>query len=61
MEYRLTQSLLAGQDFYEGIRAQLVDKDRNPKWDPPTLAGVNDATIGDYFKEPPQGDLTFPD
>ena len=25
-------------DLVEGIRAQLVDKDRNPRWDPPTIA-----------------------
>lgn len=25
-------------DLVEGIRAQLVDKDRNPKWNPPTIA-----------------------
>jgi enoyl-CoA hydratase len=61
MEYRLTQSVLAGHDFYEGIRAQLVDKDRNPKWDPPTLAGVDEAAIDAYFLPPPHGDLTFPD
>src|SRR5579883_226145 len=60
MEYRFTQSILEGHDFYEGIRAQLIDKDRNPKWDPPALAGVDERTIGDYFKAPAHGDLTFP-
>ena len=61
MEYRLTQSILEGHDFYEGIRAQLIDKDRGPKWAPPTLGDVDDAAVGDYFKTPPHGDLTFPD
>jgi enoyl-CoA hydratase len=61
MEYRLTQSILAGHDFYEGIRAALVDKDRNPKWNPATLDGVDEATLDRYFAPPPHGDLTFPD
>jgi enoyl-CoA hydratase len=61
MEYRLTQSILEGHDFYEGIRAQLIDKDRNPKWRPAALAAVDDSTISDYFKTPAHGDLTFPD
>lgn len=61
MEYRLTQSILAGHDFYEGIRAQLVDKDRNPKWNPTALDAVDDTTIDRHFQPPPHGDLTFPD
>jgi enoyl-CoA hydratase len=60
-EYRLTQSILAGHDFYEGVRAQLIDKDRSPKWNPPTLELVTDAMVEACFAPPPHGDLTFPD
>jgi enoyl-CoA hydratase len=49
MEYRLTQAALAGHDLFEGIRAVLVDKDRNPRWDPPTLDGVDDAAVTARF------------
>jgi enoyl-CoA hydratase len=61
MEYRLTQTILAGHDFYEGIRAVLVDKDRNPKWNPATLNAVDDAAIAALFAAPLHGDLTFDD
>jgi enoyl-CoA hydratase len=59
MEYRLSQSILADHDFYEGIRAQLIDKDRNPKWRPATLDAISDGDIDRYFLPPPDGDLTF--
>ncbi|GIL41303.1 enoyl-CoA hydratase/isomerase family protein [Roseiterribacter gracilis] len=59
MEYRLTQSVLADHDFYEGIRALLIDKDKQPKWKPATLAEVGD--VARYFAAPADGDLTFED
>jgi enoyl-CoA hydratase len=61
MEYRLTQSVLAGRDFYEGVRAVLVDKDHNPKWYPNTLDAIDGSAIEDHFLVPLRGDLTFPD
>ena len=59
MEYRLSQSVLAGHDFYEGVRAQLVDKDRSPKWYPARLDAVDDSAIDSLFVTPLHGDLTF--
>ena len=40
---------LAGPDFREGIRAQVVDKDRNPRWKPATLAEVTAEDVAAYF------------
>ena len=59
MDYRLSQSVLAGRDFYEGVRAQLVDKDKQPKWYPATLDAVDDTAIDTLFVPPLHGDLTF--
>ncbi|MDG3441517.1 enoyl-CoA hydratase/isomerase family protein [Nitrospirillum amazonense] len=61
MEYRMTQAVMAGHDFYEGIRAQLVDKDRQPKWRPTTLAEVSESEVERHFQPVPSGDLTFTD
>ena len=47
MEYRLASRVLGGHDFREGVRAALIDKDRNPQWQPSALAGVGD--IDAYF------------
>ncbi len=57
-EYRVSCASLRSHDFVEGIRAQLVDKDRNPRWSPASLAGVTDADVRAYF-EPADPDLTF--
>lgn len=39
-DYRMGLALFAEHDFREGIRAALVDKDRAPRWDPPTLGAI---------------------
>ncbi|MDR6437803.1 enoyl-CoA hydratase [Paenarthrobacter nicotinovorans] len=48
-EYRVGLRCLAGPDFREGIRAQVVDKDRNPQWKPPILADVRPSDVEGYF------------
>lgn len=48
-EFRVAVRCVAAPDFVEGVRAQLVDKDRNPRWQPATLAGVEDAALDAYF------------
>ena len=37
-------------DFSEGVRALLVEKDNSPKWKPSTLEEVDDATVSSYFE-----------
>lgn len=59
MEYRLSQRCMAGYDFYEGIRAVLVDKDKTPVWSPKTLEEVDDEVIEQYFYPLGDRELTF--
>ena len=58
MEYRLSQGFMAGHDFFEGIRAVIVDKDQAPRWRPARLEDVRDADVEDYFTSRID-DLTF--
>lgn len=48
-EYRMACAFLAGNEFIEGIRAAVVDKDWKPRWHPGTLAEVDDAVVDHYF------------
>lgn len=48
-EWRLASRIADGHDFYEGVRALLVDKDNAPQWQPATLADVSDAAVEAYF------------
>ena len=48
-EYRVGLRFLAGHDFREGIRAQVVDKDRNPHWRPASLAEVSAEDVEAFF------------
>lgn len=57
-EYRVSCGSLRSHDLVEGIRAQLVDKDRNPKWSPASLTEVSAADVEAYFA-PAEPDLTF--
>ena len=59
MDFRLSQAFMLERDFYEGIRAQLVDKDKHPRWDPPTLAGVDAELVDRHFRFVPERELDF--
>ncbi|XP_075612294.1 3-hydroxyisobutyryl-CoA hydrolase, mitochondrial isoform X5 [Balearica regulorum gibbericeps] len=57
MEYRLSQACMRGHDFYEGVRAVLIDKDQSPKWKPAALEEVSDEFVDDCFKPLGNNDL----
>ena len=57
-DYRVSSASLRSHDLVEGIRAQLVDKDRNPKWSPASLAQVSKVDVEAYFA-PVDDELTF--
>lgn len=58
-EYRMACEIRHGHDFFEGVRAQLLDKDRNPRWSPAAFGDVTDADVARHLREPASGDLTF--
>ena len=57
LEYRIVSRILQGQDFFEGVRAVLVDKDQTPEMVPGSFAEVDSAALASYFEEPADGDL----
>jgi enoyl-CoA hydratase len=61
MEYRLARHFMAAPDFYEGVRAAVIDKDNAPRWQPESLAEVSDKAVAGYFEplgDAPDLDLT---
>ncbi|KAB2916052.1 MAG: enoyl-CoA hydratase/isomerase family protein [Hyphomicrobiaceae bacterium] len=56
VEYRLTTRLFEDGEFPEGVRALIVDKDRQPKWAPPRLGEVTDDLISRYLAPLPAGE-----
>ncbi|OMB98675.1 enoyl-CoA hydratase/isomerase family protein [Mycobacterium colombiense] len=57
-DYRVSSASLRSHDLVEGIRAQLIDKDRNPQWSPAQLSAVTAADVEAYFA-PVDDDLSF--
>ncbi len=58
MEFRMVNRVIAGHEFYEGVRATIIDKDGAPHWDPAQLSDVSDADIDAYFA--PLGEKELP-
>lgn len=59
MEYRIANRMLQGHDFYEGVRAALIDKGETPTWQPAALADVNDSDVDAYFAPLAESELIF--
>ena len=59
-EYRLSQHFVHDGDFFEGIRAAIIDKDRRPRWRPDRLEAVDEARVAGYFAPLAEPDLDFP-
>ena len=49
LEYRIIHRVADGHDFYEGIRAAVIDKDGMPRWRPGSLEEVSEADVAQYF------------
>lgn len=50
LENRIAHHMVENHDFYEGVRAVLIDKDNKPVWQPDSLAGVTDEIVDSYFQ-----------
>ena len=59
LEFRLTNRFMAAPDFYEGVRAVVIDKDQAPKWQPASLDAVTDEQVAGYFASLGENELTF--
>ena len=59
-EYRAALEVFASDDFREGVRAAVIDKDRNPKWSPPDIEDVTPEMVAAYFAEIGTDELKFP-
>jgi enoyl-CoA hydratase len=58
-EYRAALEVFRSDDFREGVRAAVIDKDRNPRWSPPVIEEVTPEMIAPYFAEIGADELVF--
>jgi enoyl-CoA hydratase len=59
MEFRIVSRICRGHDFYEGVRALIVDKDNRPHWRPGAAEEVSTAAVAAYFAPLGENDLAF--
>ncbi|MFL6825196.1 MAG: enoyl-CoA hydratase/isomerase family protein [Bradyrhizobium sp.] len=58
-EYRAALQVFASDDFREGVRAAVIDKDRSPRWSPPRIEDVTTEMVAPYFAEIGADELVF--
>lgn len=60
MEFRIVSRVIHGHDFYEGVRAVIVDKDNKPHWRPTTLPDVSEQEVERHFAPLGSSELVLP-
>jgi enoyl-CoA hydratase len=50
IEFRIVSRILRGHDFYEGVRATIIDRGNRPAWRPASVAEVDPAAVLHYFE-----------
>jgi enoyl-CoA hydratase len=58
MDYRIVSRICRGHDFYEGVRATIIDRDQRPNWQPARIEDLVEADIDRYFSKVAD-ELTF--
>jgi enoyl-CoA hydratase len=49
MEFRMVNKVMNDHDFYEGVRALIIDKDNNPSWKPSNISEVEESFVDKFF------------
>jgi enoyl-CoA hydratase len=49
MEYKISQGFMKHHEFFEGVRALLIEKDNAPKWSHKNLSEVTDEEVDFFF------------
>jgi len=57
MEFRMAQGFMHHSEFFEGVRALLFDKDKNPKWMHKHVSEVKQAEVDYFFDYPVDNNL----
>ena len=60
-EFRIVSRIIHGHDFYEGVRAVIVDKDNAPRWRPASLAEVSAGEVARHFAPLENGEWQPPE
>jgi enoyl-CoA hydratase len=58
-EYRAALEVFRSDDFREGVRAAVIDKDRRPRWSPPRIEEVTPEMVTAYFADIGADELVF--
>jgi enoyl-CoA hydratase len=59
LEFRLASRFMRGHDFFEGVRAVVIEKDQKPQWQPAALDHVSKEEVNSYFLDLGPEELTF--
>jgi len=59
-EFRIVSRIIHGHDFYEGVRAVIIDKDQKPAWQPARLADVQEGEVERHFAPLDSTELELP-